>query len=220
VNGKELIVNTNDVKTITEIELQNGIHCQNRIVHLFYNKMVPKYSNIVYCNNFLGKIYETGSFLTPIEYLNLEKYQETVISFVILLHFCYEHNERIINKIKIPVEYEYNNHLIMYNNAIYQLDVIEYNKYKDSEYKSLFHILNQCSTYLGKRLLYYRILNPITDKKELTRRYDQIQYILDGKLVTDLKMILKNICDIERFHRRMSLKMLHPHEYHTSSGNY
>jgi hypothetical protein len=78
----------------------DSLHMQSRIVHLFYNKIEPKYFNIVYCNEFLKRIYKTESFLTPIEYLNLEKYQETVTRFVILLTFCYEHNERIIEKSK------------------------------------------------------------------------------------------------------------------------
>lgn len=227
VNCKELIIHTHELTEIGENEILQYLNIQNRILHMTYNKIDKKYFNIVYCNEFLSKIYKTDSFLTPIEYLNLEKYQETVTSFVVLLNFCYEHNERIIDKIKIPVEYEYNNHLIMYNNAIYQLDIVECNKYRDSDYKSLFNILNKCSTNLGKRLLYYRILNPITDVIQLNRRYEQIQYIIDTNeknslnysglkpFIINVSYILKNICDIERFHRKMSLKMLHPHEFQT-----
>lgn len=220
VNCKELIIHTYELTEIKESEFTDSLHIQNRIVHLFYNKIEPKYFNIVYCNEFLARIYKTESFLTPIEYLNLEKYQESVTSFVILLTFCYEHNERIIEKIKKPIEYEYNNHLIMYNNAIFQLDIIECNKYRDSDYQSLFTILNKCSTNLGKRLLYYRILNPITNVNELEIRYDQIQYILDTKNRFELTLLLKNICDMERFHRKMSLKMLHPHEFQTLIYSY
>jgi len=215
VNCKELIIHTHELTDITEQEIIQYLHTQHRILHMSYNKIENKYFNIIYCNDFLARIYKTDNFLTPIEYLNLEKYQETVTSFVLLLNFCYEHNERIIEKIKKPVEYEYNNHLIMYNNAIYQLDIIESNKYKDNDYKSLFTILNKCSTHLGKRLLYYRILNPITGINELNRRYEQIQSILDQNKTTQMNILLKNMCDMERFHRKMSLKMLHPHEFQT-----
>jgi len=220
-NCKELIINVDNIKDFDENELKRNINTQNKIIHLSVNDINKKYYEISYQNEFLSKVYNTG-FLTPIEYLNLEKSQEIVISLIILLNFCYEHNENIISKIKEPRFYKYNEHLILHNNAIYQLDVIEYNKYKDndSEYKSLFSIINKCSTNIGKRLLKYRLLNPITNVDKLNIRYNQIEYILNSNKLTELDNILKNIVDIERFQRKIILKMLHPHEFFTLTYSY
>ena len=221
-NCKELIVNTHNVQDFTLEDLKRNIITNNRMIHFNFNNLEKEYFQCSYQNNFLKKIYNETGFLSPIEYLNLEKHQETIIPFIVLLNFCYEHNENIIKKIKIPSFYEYNEHLILHNNAIYQLDIIEHNKYKnnDCNYKSLFNIINKCSTNIGKRLLHYRLLNPITNKLKLNERYNQIEYILNSGKLEELEIILKNIVDIERLHRKITLKMLQPHEYFTLTYSY
>ena len=221
-NCKELIINTSNILDFTEEELRRNINLINRIVHINFNNIEKQYFIISYQNTFLKKVYNNTGFLTPIEYLNLEKYQDSIIPFILLLNFCYEHNENIISKIKEPELYKYSEHLILHNNGIYQLDVIDNNRYKDNDltYKSLFNIINKCSTNLGKRLLNYRILNPITDENKLNIRYDQIKYILDLNNLENLENILKNIVDIERLHRKISLKMIQPHEFFTLTYSY
>lgn len=221
-NCKELIITTNNVSYFTKDDLIRNINIQNRMVHINFNNIEKEYLLLSYQNTFLNKIYKISSFLSPIEYLNLEKNQETIVSFIILLNFCYDHNENIIEKIKYPVPYYNSDHLILHNNSIYQLDVIEYNKYRDNDlnYKSLFNIVNKCSTNIGKRMLNYRILNPITNIIELEKRYNQIEYILQNNIVDEIENILKNIADIERLHRKLYLKMLQPHEYFTLTYSY
>ena len=221
-NCKELIITTNNINDFTKDDLIRNINIQNRIIHVNFNNIEKDYLLLSYQNNFLNKIYKINSFLTPIEYLNLEKNQETIVSFIILLNFCYEHNENIIEKIKYPIPYYNSDHLILHNNCIYQLDVIEYNKYRDNDlsYKSLFNIINKCSTNIGKRMLNYRLLNPITSTIELNKRYEQIDYIIKNNKLDLLENILKNIADIERLHRKIYLKMLQPHEYFTLTYTY
>ena len=221
-NCKELIINTNNIDQFNREELLQNINANNRILHLTFNCIDKKYLSISYINEFLGNIYGTTGFLSPIEYLNFEKNLEIAYSFIILLNFCYEHNPNIIEKLKVPTFYEYDEHLILYNNSIYQLDIIEYNKYNDNNcnYKSLFNIINKCSTNIGKRLLNYRILNPITNVDKINSRYDQIEYLLNFRKLDNLDNILKNISDIERMHRKITLKILQPHEYFTLTYTY
>jgi DNA mismatch repair ATPase MutS len=221
-NCKELIINTNNIDQFNREELLQNINANNRILHITFNCVDKKYSSISYINEFLEVIYGSTGFLSPIEYLNFEKNLEIAYSFIILLDFCYDHNPNIIEKLKIPTFYEYNEHLILYNNAIYQLDIVEYNKYNDNNcnYKSLFDIINKCSTNIGKRLLNYRILNPITNVDKINSRYDQIEYFLNFGKLDNLDNILKNIADIERMHRKITLKILQPHEYFTLTYTY
>jgi DNA mismatch repair protein MutS len=221
-NCKELIINTNNIDQFNRDELLQNINSNNRILHLTFNCVDKKYLSISYINEFLGNIYGTTGFLSPIEYLNFEKNLEIAYSFIILLNFCYEHNPNIVEKLKVPTFYEYDEHLILYNNSIYQLDIIEYNKYNDNNcnYKSLFNIINKCSTNIGKRLLNYRILNPITNVDKINSRYDQIEYLLNFGKLDNLDNILKNIADIERMHRKITLKILQPHEYFTLTYTY
>lgn len=219
-NCKELIIHSINVDQFDEEELLKNINIKNRIVHCNFNNVESNYLSVSYMNHFLQSIYPNTSFLTPLEYLNFEKYNEIASCFVILLNFCYEHNPMIIQKIKIPTFYEHNEHLILYHNCIYQLDIINYNKYNESSYKSLFDIINKCSTNIGKRLLNYRILNPITNVIELEKRYEMVEYIINNQKMEPLEKILKNICDLERLHRKISLKMLQPHEFFTLTYSY
>ncbi len=221
-NCKELIIHTYNIDQFSRDELLQNINGYNRIVHNNFNNIDKKYFSISYINEFLGNIYGNTGFLSPIEYLNFEKNLEIAYCFILLLNFCYEHNPNIIQKLKIPTFYESNDHLILYNNSIYQLDIIEYNKYNDNNcnYKSLFDIINKCSTNIGKRLLNYNILNPLSDVNKINDRYDQIEYLLNFGKLDDLDKLLKNIIDIERMHRKITLKILQPHEYFTLTYTY
>jgi len=164
----------------------------------------------------LKKIFQKTGLLTPIEYINIEKNQYALISYIILLQFSYEHNERIIEKISVPVHWMYDDHLILYNNAIYQLNIVDIknsNSNSDSHNKSLYDLLQKTSTNMGKRLLKYRMSNPITSVIELNKRYDLIDIFGKYEKLGDIEIILNEIIDIERMHRKMALLALNPYEF-------
>jgi len=213
-NPKELII-TIECTHIKIDELKLCFSNKNRILHI-YQKVNSQFTNISYQNSFLKKIFQKASILTPIEYINMEKNQYALISYIILLQFAYEHNESIIEKICVPKHWIYDDHLILYNNAIYQLNIIDAKKSyynDDSNNKSLYDILEKTSTNMGKRLLKYRITNPITDINELNKRYDLIDIFAKYEKLGNIEVILNEIIDIERMHRKMSLLTLNPYEF-------
>jgi DNA mismatch repair protein MutS len=55
---------------------------------------------------------------------------------------------------------------------------------------------------MGKRLLKYRILNPITNINELNKRYDMIDYFIKSNKIYEIEKLLNEIIDIERLHRK------------------
>jgi len=213
-NPKELVI-TIESSVIKPEELKLRFNNANRVSHI-HEKVDVKYKNISYQNSFLKKIFQNTGIFTPIEYINLEKNPYVLISYIILLQFAYEHNERIIEKICVPKHWMYDEHLILYNNAIYQLNIIDTknaNSYSDSHNKSLYDLLQKTSTNMGKRLLKYRISNPITNITELNKRYELIDVFMKYKKLGDIEVILNEIIDIERMHRKMSLAILHPYEF-------
>ena len=207
-NPKEIIISI-DETSIKIDDLKARLDNMNRIVHI-NTAIESKYKNIVYQNTFLKKIFKNTGIFTPIEYINLEKNQYALISYIILLQFSYEHNERIIENIEIPKHWIYDEHLILYNNAIYQLNIINT---KGSDNKSLYDLLQKTSTNMGKRLLKYRMSNPITNINELNQRYDNIELFMNFDKLSTIESILNEIIDIERMHRKMSLELLHPYEF-------
>jgi len=218
-NPKEIIVSYNNIHKIKIEDIKKQIGGTNRIIH-YQNKIENKIFNINYQNTFLKKIFIHHGILTPIEYIDLEKKNYALISYIILLEFSYEHNEKIIEKIQKPLHWEYNDHLIMYNNAIYQLNIINNNKDNNLKYSSLYDIIQKTSTNMGKRLLKYRLLNPIINIEELNRRYNLIDIFIKSNQLNNIEKILNEIIDIERMHRKMSLHILHPYEFLNLSYSY
>lgn len=219
-NPKEIIITINNLNKIKIEDIRLKINSINKIVHI-EEQIDKKFLNLHFQNTFLDKIFSNHGLLSPIEYIDLEKKNYALISYLILLQFSYEHNERIIEKIKLPSHWEYNDHLILYNNAIYQLNIVSTNQYdSNSKYKSLFDIIQKTSTNMGKRLLKYRLLNPITNINELNKRYNLIDYFLQSNKINDIEKLLNEIIDIERLHRKLSLEILNPYEFLNLSYSY
>jgi DNA mismatch repair protein MutS len=161
---------------------------------------------ITYQNEIFKRVFEIDSMLTPIEYLNLERYPLATESLSILLDFIIEHDESLILKIKEPQFIEVNRYLYLGNNAIEQLGIVT----RDSREVSLLKLIDKTSTAFGKRVLKERLLNPICDKNELESRYELIEKFLKDS--ETLVGYLKQVYDLERILRRIKLKKLHPME--------
>jgi len=219
-NPKEIIITPNNLTKIKLEEIRSKINSTNKIIHIDTN-IDKKFLNINYQNTFLNKIFPNHGMLSSVEYIDLEKKNYALISYLILLQFSFEHNEKIVEKIKVPEHWEYNDHLILYNNAIYQLNIVSTGQVdSNTKFKSLFDIIQKTSTNMGKRLLKYRILNPITNINELNKRYDMIDYFIKSNKIYEIEKLLNEIIDIERLHRKLSLEILHPYEFLNLSYSY
>jgi DNA mismatch repair protein MutS len=161
---------------------------------------------IAYQNELLKDIYSIDSFLSPIEYLDLERYPYASESLTLLCDFIIEHDSALIKKMYRPKFLYADRFLYLGNNAIEQLEISS----RDSSKKTLLSLISKTSTSIGKRLLKERLLNPISDIKILNERFDLVE-----KLMCEYKSyenILKQIYDLERILRRIKLKKLHPFE--------
>ena len=217
-NPKEIILNVKSCpmaknKLITYLELSN------RIYH--YQETVDKHiEKLSYQKAFLERIFKNSGLLSVHEYLDLEKLQFGTISFVSLLQFAYEHNENVISKLEKPEIWESNKYLILTNDSIRQLNLVDNSNHQNinNKFNSLFGIVNNASTAIGKRLLKDRLVNPIIDSNELNTRYQYLddlrQKNSDGiYYYKELEDYLSKVMDIERLHRRMSLKILQPADF-------
>ncbi len=161
---------------------------------------------ISYQNELFARVYQINSFLSAIEYLNLERHPYTTESLAILIEFIIEHDELIIEKMNRPIFLGASRYLYLGNNALEQLGVIS----RDSSELTLLELMDKTSTAFGKRLLKERLLSPIVDKEILEARYDLSQKLMENSNKYDTH--LKNIYDLERILRRLKLQKLHPVE--------
>lgn len=201
---KRIILSHSPKEVIYLSEKQININFYDNIYyHDKLGKLNEEYKNINYQKKFLSKVYKNTGLLSVIEYLNLEKFPNIVTSFVYTIQFIYEHNENFINNISKPIIINNNNILNLEGDCLTQLNIINNNK-------CLFNLLNNCCTSIGKRYFKKTLCNPLTDIDILKNKYDTTEKYLN--LYKSTRPILKNIIDIERLIRKMSLKLLNPCE--------
>lgn len=130
-----------------------------------------------------------------------------VQSFCFLLNFVRQHNVDLIQRIKEPEIEKHQSILYCGNHSLNQLNIICDGNNKN---KSVSHILNQCKTKMGQRVLSDMILNPINDKDILNNIYSNTEYFIKNKFSFDDE--LSKIKDIDRFITKLKLKKITPQD--------
>lgn len=77
---------------------------------------------------------------------------------------------------------------------------------------SLFQLINDCETAMGARLLGRTLMQPMRDTALLDARLDAIEQLLKGYHETPLRLVLKEISDIERVLSRVALGSARPRD--------
>ena len=172
----------------------------------FHTSFNERHCKVIYQNELFTKVYQINSFLSAIEFLDLERHPYTSEALAILIEFIIEHDELIIEKMNRPLFLGESRYLYLGNNALEQLGVIS----RDRAEVTLLSLIDKTSTAFGKRLLKERLLSPILDKEILEARYDLSEKLMQESDTYDTH--LKNIYDLERITRRIKLKKLHPVE--------
>ena len=218
-------------------ELLRYLDITDRVVHCYLNDVPSEYYKLNYQNEFFKKIWKDTGMLKPIEYLDLEKHPTALIAYLLVLNFCYNQNETIINDLDKPLIWNSSDCLILDNNCINQLNMISYD---NAKYSSIFNLINQTSTSMGRRLLKEMLLTPSLDKDQLNERYSYIDVLskpiempetnnkvkklsgvsLQFYLYQKFEPHLNQIADIERFYRKICLGLLQPSEFSQLHSSY
>lgn len=190
------------------------------------NLLTEKSFKINYQNTYLTKIYNLEEQInfnkkSALQVMNLERKQYATTSLIILLRFLTTHNVNLLTNLNIPEVYIYNEHLILGNNAIDQLNVIS-NQASENKISSLFDVVNKTTTIMGKRFLKYTLANPYSKENadKINERYELISQIISDQLALALIAEMKNIHDIERMHRKMALGTIYPAEFSRLDKSY
>ena len=122
------------------------------------------------------------------------------------------------------------------NNAINQLNLISQPGQRKKKTSSVLDIITNTSTHMGKRLLKSRLLNPELNTREINRRLDHTQQMLQPvpkKITTSLlkntsdqlwyqviEQYLREIQDLEKLHRKIETNNIQPCEFATALTSY
>ncbi len=181
----------------------------------YYIKTIPQeVTKVPYQVEFLNTIFTDRGVLDSINYLNLEKHPSIIISYLLLLRFAYEHDENIVKNVHYPKFWDDSSYLILENNAIYQLNIVKTHTISTS----LIDLLDNTNTSIGKRLHKERLLNPIINPDTLSKRYNQIEWMMDK--VELFEIYLKKVLDIERIHRKIENNTIDPCDFISLEKSY
>jgi DNA mismatch repair protein MutS len=215
---KELLVcNLSD--SISESEIIHRWSLDTFLYH-YYSSIPKPLHQLDYQNTFLEKVYPKTKMLSPIEFLNLEKYPSLVQVYILLLDFIYEHDPLIIGKISKPIiETFSSDYLQLLGDTICQLDLIPSNNGFSLAKNNVFSLIDFTSTSMGQRLLKDRLCQPSTKVKLLRKRYIDIESMLNSDY-REYEILLKGLPDIQRLHRKMFLGKLTPNEFYALDSAY
>ena len=170
------------------------------------------YSKVNFQNEYFKNVYRHLNFglLQPLEYLNIDKMPLTIINFMYSLDFMAKHDLKYITNLNMPKIINDFDTLLLELNTLIQLNIIS-NK-KESPL-TLFDVINNTSTSIGRRYLKHLLCNPFRNIDTIESRYELTEMLERSAILPEVEKILNCILDFERLHRKMSLGLLHPFEF-------
>ncbi len=176
---KEVIVNENFNKDVYSL-LKNNFKIT---VSIFNNKQDLEQYHYIYENIQDARLIETIKYL--LSYINYTQFRDL------------SHLQKAIIR-------ENKNYLKMDIHTKRNLELTETLRLKQRNH-SLIWLLDKTKTAMGSRLLKNYIENPLIDKKEIERRYDCIEKLLEEFILTsDLEKYLLEVYDLERLSGRIA----------------
>jgi DNA mismatch repair protein MutS len=204
----------NTQKEINFEKILNKIDISSNKCVFKYTTVDKSFLNINYQNKLLKKVYKNTGLITPISYLDLEKFSYSTISICLTFDFIHSHNTQLLNSIKSPIYFNENKFLVLGNGAQYQLDVVDYSNSGQKNH-SLYSIINFCKTPMGKRFLKNRLCAPLTDSDKINKYYEYTENLIENELYLDCRNYLANIADIKKLFRKINVNSIHPYQLYS-----
>jgi len=136
-----------------------------------------------------------------------------ILSAGSILEYIKDTQKKSVNHIKFPKKIVEKNYMALDDAAINNLELI-YNTTDKTKNKTLFSLLNNTRTAMGKRLLERNILNPLVNIDELKFRLSAVSVFYENQsLLKSAGDILRNIQDLERLISRFSIGKVFPREF-------
>ena len=202
-------------KEVNKKKIINKIDILPNQVMFEYSTINPEYLKINYQIKSLSKIYkEYVGLSNPIEYFDMEKMPNAIISLIAGFDYIKQHNENLLNEIQTPKFFDEHKYMVLANNAQYQLNIVDYFNYDsiNVKFQSLNDVINNCVTPMGKRFLKQRLCAPFTDPKVINNYYTLTEKILQSGKNTLLRENLKSVADLDKLFRKISVKFIQPYE--------
>jgi DNA mismatch repair protein MutS len=192
---------------INNMNIKNIKNYLNLDEKIIFNHKLKNTNKLSYQKIIFEKIFPDEK--NVFEKTNLHLYNFARWSLINLYEYVKNHSESLLEKLKLPIEFD-KKILYLGNNSLNQLNVIN----KNLNEKSLFNIINNTKTQLGKRFLNDVLTKPLIDENILNERYNLIDKIIKNNYSITLSNLLEDIYDIDKIIRRMELSNINPCEFY------
>ena len=213
----------NSKKEIIKKKIINKIDILPNQVMFEYSSINPEFLKLNYQIKTLDKIYKEYIGLSnSIEFFNMEKYPNAIISLIVGFDYIKQHNENLLNELHVPKYFDDHKYMILANNAQYQLNIVDYFNYDsvNVKFQSLNDIINNCISAMGKRYLKQRLCAPFTDAKIINNYYDLTEKILKLNIDDNIRTFLKSVSDLDKLFRKISVKFIQPYELYSINSSF
>ena len=177
----------------------------------FYN-----YKSIFYLDDWIYKIgYGYDKLISFFKVQNLKGYgienlEEGIISAGAILFYLESTEHLDLGHITSISRIDDDSYMWLDRFTINNLEII---RPLNENSSSLLNIINHTVTPMGSRLLNRWIILPLLDKNLINERQNFVQsFVDDSDLLKNIRITLKNICDIERIISKVSVKRVNPKE--------
>ncbi|MDR2072392.1 MAG: DNA mismatch repair protein MutS, partial [Spirochaetaceae bacterium] len=139
----------------------------------------------------------------------LEDLSPEIISAGALLDYCDEMAKSLIPHVRSITLYDQNEFVNIDESSQYNLELIK-NLRTGTEQYSLFEVLDEAKTAMGKRLLKRRLLHPLKTAPGIRRRLDLVEHLYRNQEELDaLRSLLAKTPDLERLSSRLAMERSH-----------
>lgn len=156
----------------------------------------------------LSRFYDIPDYDLFYDTYKLRERRFSTQSLVFLLNFLDFHNNDLVKQLKMPSFINIDERLRLGNHSLRQLNIISTGR--KGKLSSLESLVNKCKTSMGKRWLYHKLLNPVTDHEYLEKEYSMQEYILKNVEYSGIYSSMGSIMDFERFFRKIILDKVAP----------
>lgn len=185
------------------LQEQSGLNIKNIPIQLLRNELKE------------GSVYEEiikNHFnIRNLQSIGLEASSEQAVSIAMILDYISETQKTSPSHLKKIESFKNDGRMVLDSSTISNLELTHSSAFNENN--SLFDILNQTETSMGKRMLYSWILNPLTDVNKIKERINIVQdYYSNQEKLTKTKNSLKQITDIERIVGKIGLNRVNARE--------
>lgn len=157
--------------------------------------------NREYSAELIKKFYE----IKDVNSLDIKEGSEDLVSVAMIIKYIEETQLMDPSHIMKPRRVKLNKRMVLDSFTINNLELVA-NSYTGEIENSLFSVIDRTETPMGRRLLYFWILNPLIEKKEIDERLNLVEKFTGNRNILEgIRERLGEINDIERIVGKIGL---------------